>query len=441
MHIAIAAPSLTGRLNSTFELVSRLENEGHEVTYLCSADIAPKVLKQGFEYVEIPTINFNFKDPNRKELSSWFSKFKFHFKNLSKHYANGKKILHLDEYKRIIVELNPDRVVVDVELHDLIFSAIAAKIPVALFHTWFSDTISINSPSIRTNIIPGQNFSGSKMGILWSWILMRLKINGRVVLNKLTFNNYRRSVFKKYAREIGFDTSGLLVNTLPPLFSFTKLPILTTVMSEFEFPHKFGKNIKYLGPMVYSQRVDKTAESDDEKRLGQILKLKNFEQKKLIYCSVGSLAKGNLSFLKRVVEAVAENNEWVLVMSIGPKMDLESFTDLPPNAHIFKWVPQLKVIEESDCAITHCGINSINECIHFKVPMLLYSGGYTDEDGNAARMAYHGIGIRGNKDLDDSTIIKMNISRILNESSFKDNIANMNDIYKEYCERAITPFL
>ena len=441
MHIAVAAPSLTGRLNSTFELVSRLEKEGHEVTYLCSADIAPKIQKQGFKYVEIPTINFNFKDPNQKELPSWFSRFKFHFKNLNKHYTRGKQILHLDEYKRIIAELNPDKAIVDVELHDLIFTSIAAKVPVALFHTWFSDTISVNSPSIRTNIIPGQKFSGSKMGILCSWIAMRIKINGRVVLNKLTFNNYRRSVFKKYASEIGFDTSALLVNTLPPLFSFTKLPILTMVMSELEFPHKLGKNIKYLGPMVYGQRVDKTTESDDEKRLNQILKLKNSKHKKLIYCSVGSLAKGNLSFLKRVIEAVSDNNDWVLVMSIGPKMDLENFTDLPSSAHIFKWVPQLKVIEESDCAITHCGINSINECIHFKVPMLLYSGGYTDEDGNAARMAYHGLGIRGNKDLDDSTTIEMNISRILNESSFKDNIANMNDIYKEYCERAITPFL
>lgn len=441
MHIAVAAPSLTGRLHSTFELVSRLEKEGHTVTYLCSSENAKKIECQGFKYIEIPAINFYFKDPDNQMSSSWLGRFKFHFKNLGKHYSLGKRILYLEEYKSIIEKLNPDRVIVDVELHDLIFAALAVKIPVILCHTWFSDSISTKLPSIRTSIIPGKGFSGSKLGISLSWLKMRLMVYGRLIINKLTFNNYRREVFRKYAKEIGFARNNMMVNTLPPLYSFTKLPILTFALQEMDFPHRAAKNLKYVGPMVYENRVGKNVDVATKSRLIEIFNTKNALKKKLIYCSVSSFVKGDVSFLKKVVEAVKIKNEWLLILTLGGNIEPELIDEIPENVFLFNWVPQLQVLEHADCSINHAGINSINECLHFSVPMLVYSGKYFDQNGNAARVAYHEMGIRGDKDVDPVETIRANIFRVLNEPVFKEKMIEMNDIYQEYRKRQLTPFL
>lgn len=441
MHLAVAVPNITGRLHSAFELISRLEKEGHRVTCLCSEKNAQRIKKQGFSFVEIPEINFRFVDPQREKLSSWTSKFKYHLKNLSNHYPHGKRILHLEEYKNIIIKLGPDRVIADVELHDLIFAAIAAKIKVILFHTWFSNKISSNLPSIRSTIIPGVGFSGSKLGIILNRIKMRLLVYGRLFINKLTFNNYRREVFRKYAKEIGFPRSDMMVNTLPPLYSFNKLPILTLVLLEMEFPHTPAKNLKYVGPMVCENREDDKIDSVTSTRIEAVFSLKQRENKKLIYCSVSSFVKGDSTFLKNVISAVENEKDWLLIMTLGGNISEDIFQPCPSNVFLFNWVPQLKILANADCSINHAGVNSTNECLHFSVPILAYSGKYFDQNGNAARVEYHGIGLRGDKDKDDSKTINKKIFRVLNDSSFKSNIIEMNSKYEEYRHKNLTPLL
>lgn len=441
MHIAVAVSSLIGRLHSTLELVSRLEKEGHTITFLCSSKTVTKIKSHGFSFIEIPEFNFQFADPKREILSTWASKFKYYFKNLSKHYAYGKRILHLEEYKSIITKLGPDRVIADVELHDIIFAAISAKIPVVLFYTWYSNKISINLPSRRSSIIPGIGFSGSMIGIALNRLKMRFMVYGRLYINKLTFNNYRREVFRKYAKEIGFPRNNLMVNTLPPLYSFTKLPILTMAMFEMEFPHKPAKNLKYVGPMVYEGRADFKKKDGTSERIKEVFALKEKESKKLIYCSVSSFVQGDYTFLKKVMNAVANEKNWILVMTLGGNMTVNLLEPVPSNVFLFSWIPQLKILANADCCINHAGNNTINECLHFKVPMLVYSGKKFDQNGSAARVSYHGMGIRGDKDVDDSKTINKNIFRILNEPSFKSKMIEMNTVYNEYREQELTPFL
>ena len=441
-HIAIVTSLLTGRLFASFELASRLQREGHSITYLCQPSTQEKIEEKGFKCVPVSEITFAYQDPRRLAMQSgWFKKLLFHYKNLNNHYSEGKKILKLEEHKEVLRKVSPDLILIDNEIHDLIFTAWELKIPMKLTTDWFSDKISANSPSIRTSVIPGEGVSGTKIGVLFSWFVLRAKIYGRVLINKVTFENYRRSVLKKYALEIGFETSGLLVNTLPPPYSFKKLPIVTMSMSELEFPHKLAKNFTYIGPMVYENRLFGNEFLTEHQQLEKIFRIKSASNKKLIYCSVGSLAEGYLPFLRKVIDAVANVDSLLLIMSIGPKMNLESFEYIPQNVHLFNWVPQLDVLKNADCCITHCGINSINECIHHKVPMLLYSGRYTDENGNAARMSYHGLGIRGDILKDSSALIKDNIEKVLTDETFKHKVNEFNRLYLDYNSRPLTPLL
>ncbi len=441
-HIAIVTGLLIGRIYSTFELASRLGAEGHRVTFICQPSTESKIASYGFECKPVPEISFDYKDPRRRGMeSTWIAKFLYHFKYLGSHYREGKKILKLEKHKSVLKEVNPDMILVDVEIHDLIFTAIALHIPIKLYTDFFSDKISMDLPPIRSSITPGKGVRGSKVGIIWAWLFLRTKIYGRVMLNTLRFKHYRRYVIKKYAQEIGFKTNGLLVNTLPPLYSFTKLPTITMAMPELEFPHKPAKNLIYIGAMVYENRIGSECDPMISQRLVKIFNAKKDSGKHLIYCSVGSLAKGDVSFLQKVIAVAGAEKKWLLIMSLGRNLSQDLFPDVPNNVHLFDWVPQPKVLAHADCCINHAGINSINECLHYAVPMVIYSLKYTDENGNAARMAYHGLGIAADKDKDGVAEIDKNIRAVLQDSKYRETILKFNGIYKGYRQQNLTHFI
>ena len=359
-HIAIVTSLITGRIHSSYQLVYRLQNEGHQVTYVCQPSTLKKIQENGFKCEPLPELNLHINPYPENDKLSWWNKLKFHYKNIANHFASSWAFYKIDEVKRVLQKVKPDLILVDTEIHDVILPALDLKIPIKLWTTWFPDTISYSSPSSRTSIMPGKGFEGSKFGILVSWIKMRGKINGRALIDRLTFKNYRRRFFKQYAKQIGFNTNGMLVNTLPPLWSFKNIPFVSLNMKEIEFPHNYNKNVIYLGPMVNENRIDNSDVEIEHQRLKTIYERCKEEQKKLIYCSVGSLAVGNQQFLERVIMAIGEMDAVELILSIGPKMAKESFKKLPNNAHLFNWVPQIEVIKKSDCAIITCGMNSIN---------------------------------------------------------------------------------
>jgi len=440
-HFAIVTSLITGRIHSSYQMVSRLQNEGHSVTYICQPSTISKIEKNGFTCVPLPELNLHVNPYPDNHKLSWKAKFKFHHKNKTNHFKESWVFYKIDEVKAVLTKVNPDVIIVDTELHDVILPALDLEIPIKLWTTWWPDTISSSSPSLRTSVIPGRGFNGTKLGIIFSWMKMRTKIYGRLLIDRLTFVNYRRSFFKQYANKIGFDTNKMYVNTLPPLWSFSTIPIVSLGLKEIEFPHDYSENAIYLGPMIYEGRIDNSDAIIDWPKLNAVFKKAKEKQKKIVYCSVGSLVAGDQSFLERVIQAVSEIDFLELVLSIGPKMTIESFKKVPANVHLFNWVPQIEVLKQSDCAIIACGNNSINECLHFEVPMLLYSGNYTDQNGNAARMTYHGLGILGNEQADSSEQISQNLTKILTDPVYADNIKRFTKVYQLYNQRELAPIL
>jgi UDP:flavonoid glycosyltransferase YjiC (YdhE family) len=80
--------------------------------------------------------------------------------------------------------------------------------------------------------------------------------------------------------------------------------------------------------------------------------------------------------------------------------------------------------------ITHGGINSIKECIFLGVPMIILpvSG---DQPMNAARIEYHGLGIRGNLRKASVERIQALISKIEQNPSYKTRIEAMRQRFLE----------
>ncbi len=441
-HIAIITSGSIGFLNASFEMMSRLRKEGHDVTCLSCLDVKARVEEQGFPYLQLPEINFYpvLRDPEGKEPNGWMSKFKLYLKGSAYLNGQGRELLGLDEFKSKLQQLNPDFALVNMELHEAIFTLMELKIPFKLLSSWYNFYRIKGLPPIRQLIIPGNGFNGSTLGIVKGWAFVKAKIYGRYLFDILQFRNYRRILLKKYARKLGYPKSNLILRNFPSIFIHKKLPILTMTLKELEFPHRFPDRFTYLGPMVFEARQDKVSE-ETQQRLQQVFNLKRNNGVKLVYCSVSSNKKADDKFLKNVVEAVRGSEDWVLVMTAGGKMS-ESFSrDLPENVYAFNWLPQLQVLKEADCSINHGGGHAISECIHFSVPMLIFSGGEYDQNGCAARISYHGLGILGDTDQDDASAIKQKIEEVLQNKAYKEKIQQMNKLYLDYKSKALTPLI
>ena len=120
------------------------------------------------------------------------------------------------------------------------------------------------------------------------------------------------------------------------------------------------------------------------------------------------------------------------MLGLGGQLAPKQLGELPSNVYAFRWVPQLSVLEHADCAIATAGINSLNECIYFGVPVLVYSLGHADQNGNAARVAYHGLGMVGDRDRDSAGVIRDRIQTLLTNSTYRQQVNRMRDCFHRY---------
>jgi len=430
-QIICITTGLTGVLHASFEVVSRLKQAGHQVIYACPWDVEEKVTRQGFDYLQLAPVNFDPAPDLPDVRGGPFIRWRRMGNRLMKareRRAKAIEALGMDEFVKVLDTLNPDLILIDLELHDYILTAIGNKTPTVLLSQWFSLWERPNLPPVNQSTIPGISWKGHRLGIKLAWLKIRIK-RIRSVWKKrlLTAFTDRGSILLHYAKQVSFPTKELIeYHAFPPPLTYRTLPVISLTAWELEFPHKPRPNLFYVGPMVYVDRQDTSENAGVDKQLAQIFKARQEQKSKLIYCSLSTFQKGDKEFVKRVVEAVSDRPDWQLIIGLGGLIEEGFLEDPPENVHAFGWVPQLQVLRQADCSINHGGIHTINECIHFGVPMLIYSGKRHDQDGCAARVSFHGVGIMADKDVDDARMIQSRIETILTDPSFKARINEIN---------------
>ncbi|HYI79009.1 MAG TPA: nucleotide disphospho-sugar-binding domain-containing protein, partial [Chryseolinea sp.] len=126
---------------------------------------------------------------------------------------------------------------------------------------------------------------------------------------------------------------------------------------------------------------------------------------------------------KRLMQVSARRQYILIIAARGLQTSVEKSAD---NVHLFNFVPQLQVLKYADVFITHGGLNSIREAIHTEVPMLLYPvHPEYDPIGNAARIAYHQLGLRGKAATDTEDDIAQKLEELLSNPLYKRNIRKL----------------
>lgn len=426
---------LTGILNASFELVNRLKSAGHEVSYASYRKVGDRVKQEGISFFQLSHIADDA-SPKLPKFTGVFRKVKrifFKIKNGKVRRAQTLENTIPQEFITMLSRENPDLVIIDVELHEYIMAAYGAEQNFVILSQWFSLWNRKGLPYILHDTIPNEGWRGSALAIKFSWWKIRWQRKWIFWKKKfLTGGTNRRSILLDFAQQKNFPKKYIQENFWPGPFTYSDLPVWSMTDFEMEFPHSPRPNLFYVGPMVLENRKEAVAQSHSNYTLDEVLEYRNKIGGALLYCSLSTLSKGDMGFVKKIIKAVRHHKEWVLLVGTGGVVDKDFFGELPGNVFLFSYVPQLKVLRETALSINHGGIHTINECIHFKVPMLVYSGKRSDQNGCAARVHYHELGLMADKDKDSPSVIRKKISRVLKENKFRQNVEKKNQVFASY---------
>lgn len=190
----------------------------------------------------------------------------------------------------------------------------------------------------------------------------------------------------------------------------------------------FPDNYAFVGPSVrpVTTQVRKTHE-------------------KLIYISMGTVNNDMLPFYQNCIAALEQTN-YQVILSVGELVDTDAFRHLPENITVARHVDQIAVLAQTDVFLSHCGMNSVNESLYYRVPLIMYP--QTAEQGGVAnRVAELGAGIfledhantnhtghpsaAGRGSIPSSAQIRSAVEKVLRDDSYRRSASSISDGFRK----------
>ena len=258
------------------------------------------------------------------------------------------------------------------------------------------------------------------------------KLNWRNALRNPRAELYQgalRYQLMKLKQLVGLAAEHQLIDT-PFARLFANVPELILAPAEFELsPAVRQPQQHYLGLSIRETRTDTELDAEFARQWPGLLARRRAGQR-LIYCSFGTFYTGSnkalLDFVTNLLEAIGTVPDVQLVCSVNNLVveTLRARHAALPNVHFFRRVPQLTVLKSADVHITHGGLGSVKESIHYGVPMLVYPlDAHYDQPGNGLKVEHHGLGLRGDFQWERAANLKAKLLRLLDDAAFRANVA------------------
>lgn len=430
-HVVVLVAGLTSYLNAEFELANRLRRRGHTVTFVTPNPKAERrVEQQGFPFVllgresELMQVEF---DSTRK-LGKRHGKRRIEIAK-----RRRRRFLDTSEVTSVLGDLDPDLLLIETEVHHYILGTSGLGISTLLLECQCSARRAVNVPPLSSTRTPTRGAWSSAL-VYFEWKLLHIRRRAQTLKTRvLTAGHDDHRTMQMLANSALLPFADATMTKQWQHWTFRHVPTLYLSAWEFDFPHDVTDEEWYVGPMVFLERN----EIDPDPRWLELIERldRNVssagEKRPLVYCTMGTIFSDR-EYYERVIEAFGGRPEYDLILSLGSNLDPASLKQAPENVHIFDYVPQLEVLRRADLMLTHAGIGAINECILFGVPMIVYSGGRIDQNGNSTRVRFHGLGLVGDKQHDSSEEIANLVDRVLTDPGFTESIESMRETYVAY---------
>jgi zeaxanthin glucosyltransferase len=363
-------------LNASFALARKLSRRGHPVHYLCVPESEERIRAQGFDFT--PFFSRVFPKGSIEEQFSneaqgkhgGLTAFREKFRGMCELLSQGE----IDITTR---GLNPALILTSSYMPWVAIAARKTNVPILSFSSTLISVPDLIVPPFGTGLIPAPTLS-SRLRINLAW--KKIFIARRLAQLRVTSSELK-------ALALHFDYPLNEIDTRVETWPRLSIPELVLCPQNFDFPRaRTLKNTFFVEPAIDTERRD----CDFPWHLLA-------DEKPLIYCTVGTLAtfkysRQSAQIFQTFMDALAQRPTWQGVVTIGRYMKAEDFR-CPANVLIVREAPQLELLKRASLMIAHGGIGGVKEAVFMGVPMVLIPLCY-DEPGNAARVVYHGLGLR-----------------------------------------------
>ncbi len=240
--------------------------------------------------------------------------------------------------------------------------------------------------------------------------LMDNFINAKGPLSIFKHKWIAKAFTKDIAKDIPMKTDNWLDEIIynPP-----ELNLVYTLREYQPYEEDFSDELyKFLGPSIYER---KESGFDFAKK-----------DRGVVYISLGTVLKGAVSFFQDCVDVFRDENIDVII-SVGQQFNMRKLKNITPNIHIYKSVPQLKVLKMADVFVTHGGMNSVSEALAYGVPMVVIPF-VSDQPVNARCMEELGVAKRLEYSSIDKDMLKDTVLSIIEDSEMKNNLAKVREL-------------
>lgn len=416
-----------GHINPCLKIAETLKQNGDEVYFAGVGFFRDYVRQQGFSYHILEAYPFGL------GLETWVNtveKKKHIYLSSLRDRLNDRlaKSREADLYW-MLKGLNPDVVLLDAfQATDFILMyqyLKKANIRIVLLHATLSTKITTSFPPINSDAFPEDTNAVTKAIRKMRWQQFAKRARKKILNVGLDEGFILRRRIKK--NEIPQKYISYQKNLLN--FAVENVDEFVLLPKEFDFPNTASETLKhYIGFLPVEKRKGETDASYDQ-QASTIRQMKADRALKIVYCSFGTIEVKNkkviLEFLERLV-TITHRENFAIIISLRAQPEDITKLAVSDKVFIFSSVPQLEVLRYTDVFITHGGINSIKEAIYAEVPMLMYPvHSELDPRGNAARVVYHGLGLRGNAITDSSNDIMKKIKELVLNPCYIRNIQDL----------------
>ena len=157
-----------------------------------------------------------------------------------------------------------------------------------------------------------------------------------------------------------------------------------------------------------------------------LVKLAKLEkEKKVVYFSLGTILFSedprSIRIAQSLIEAFGHRDDCVVIISVGGADMVRNLGPLPDNVFAFAYVPQIEILKKyANIFVNHAGMNSLNEALHFSVPVLVLPHS-KDQFINAERVVELGVGKSLNWEQATARNLGAAVSEILENPQYREN--------------------
>ncbi len=196
--------------------------------------------------------------------------------------------------------------------------------------------------------------------------------------------------------------------------TFSPLAQISQLCRELDFPRgRLPDTFHYVGSLGGGRHLNASTPFPWERLDGR----------PLIFASLGTVSEPtNLAVYRKMLAACAGLNVQV-VLALGrwtgeEEMTQKQLGDIPDNAIVVDFAPQLALLERAALLITHAGINTVMESLSQGVPMIALPRS-ADQPATASRVAHAGVGLQGSYGHSTVEELREMVERVLAEDCFR----------------------